>query len=160
MITVRPVAPDEWRLLREIRLAALRDSPFAFGSTYARELGFDEQVWRLRVAGRGYFLAVDGGSPVGLAAGYRDPDALPGRRELVSMWITPAARGYGVAALLIDAVAGWARADGADELALWVVDANDAALRAYRRAGFVETGERQPVLPGDPRMEQRMVLGL
>jgi GNAT superfamily N-acetyltransferase len=84
----------------------------------------------------------------------------PGTRDLISMWVSPTVRGRGVAGQLIDAVAGWARDDGAAELHLWVVTGNAAARAAYVRAGFVATGERQPVKGDDHRVEERMVLAL
>jgi hypothetical protein len=48
--TVRPVQPDDWAALREIRLRALADSPSAFASTLEREQAFDEREWRRRIA--------------------------------------------------------------------------------------------------------------
>lgn len=72
----------------------------------------------------------------------------------------PAQRGQGVAGLLVRAVAGWAVADGARELALWVADGNDVAARVYARAGFVGSGRRQP-LPSNPAIgEEEWVLPL
>jgi hypothetical protein len=56
------------------------------------------------------------------------------------------------------AVAEWARADGAYELHLWVVVGNSSARAAYDRAGFIATGEQQPVKGLGQRVEERMVL--
>jgi GNAT superfamily N-acetyltransferase len=95
-----------------------------------------------------------------MAVGLRDEGTRPGSRDLVSMWVSPDVRGRGIAARLIDAVANWARADGAGELHLWVVVGNAAARAAYDRAGFVATGERQPVRGAGNRIEERMVLAL
>jgi GNAT superfamily N-acetyltransferase len=159
VIEIRRLTPDDWKLLREVRLTALRDEPSAFGSTYEREAAFSEDEWRAR-AGGAFFVALDGADAVGIGAGFRDAERAPVQRELVSMWVAPSARGRGIARQLVDAVAAWARADGADELALWVVLDNGSARSSYERAGFVRTGEQQPVVPGDPRIEERMVLAL
>ena len=158
---IRPLEPAEWQLLREIRLTALQDAPGAFSSTYEGEVAFGEDIWRGRLANGGFFAAFDGDRAVGIAAGYRDDAEPADRRELVSMWISPAARGQRIAGRLVTAVTDWARADGAKELALWVVIDNGAARAAYERLGFVANGERQPVRPDEPdRIEERMLLSV
>ena len=40
-----------------MRLAALRDAPYAFGSTYEAELGAGENSWRSRLEARVRFVA-------------------------------------------------------------------------------------------------------
>ena len=47
---VRRVRPDEGLRLRALRLRALADAPWAFGSTFAREQAFAESVWHERTA--------------------------------------------------------------------------------------------------------------
>ena len=160
MIEIRQVGPDDWKQLRATRLAALQDAPDAFESTYESSLGIDEEEWRRRAAGNAVFLAFDGPDPVGMAIGFADGQTRPGSRDLVSMWVAPTVRGRGVAGQLIDAVAEWARADGAQELHLWVVLGNSSARATYDRAGFVATSEQQPVRGVGQRVEERMVLTL
>ena len=160
MIEIRQIGPDAWKQLRATRLAALQDAPEAYESTYEGSLAFDEDEWRRRAGAHPVFLALSGEEPVGMAVGLRDEGTRPGSRDLVSMWVSPDLRGRGIAARLIDAVANWARADGAGELHLWVVVGNAAARAAYDRAGFVATGERQPVRGAGNRIEERMVLAL
>jgi ribosomal protein S18 acetylase RimI-like enzyme len=52
MILVREVAEDDWELMRDVRLAALSEAPYAFGSTHAREAAFTEEKWRGRFSER------------------------------------------------------------------------------------------------------------
>jgi ribosomal protein S18 acetylase RimI-like enzyme len=52
MIVVREITADDWELMRDVRLAALAESPSAFGSSYAREVAFTEEQWRGRISER------------------------------------------------------------------------------------------------------------
>jgi hypothetical protein len=64
----------EWETFRAVRLAALTDSPSAFGSTFSEEEGRTEDEWRARLAGRDQFIAEDGAEvlgTVGLLRGMR-----------------------------------------------------------------------------------------
>jgi ribosomal protein S18 acetylase RimI-like enzyme len=56
--------------------------------------------------------------------------------------VRPEHRGTGLVDAMLDAAATWARALGLPALTLDVHDENRRAQAAYRRAGFVPTGER------------------
>jgi GNAT superfamily N-acetyltransferase len=173
-VTIRRFGPDDWREFRELRLAALRDAPTAFGSTYEWTLARPEGDWRRRLAGSAMFAAMlpeDGQSaspvPAGIAGGFVEQPEPPGADdaeangagalgtvddaragavvELVSMWVRPDMRGRNIGSALIEAVVGWAAAGRAREVHLWVTDGNDPARRLYERCGFVRTGEHAPL---------------
>jgi ribosomal protein S18 acetylase RimI-like enzyme len=150
---VRVVDADEWELVRDVRLAALREAPFAFGSTYAREAPFTREQWRGRLSSDRsvtFFAELpDRDEPAGLAGVYLED----GLADIVSMWVRPAARGLGVGEALVEAAADWAKARDHDMLYLWVTETNPAARRLYERCGFSPTGERQP-LPSDPSLPE------
>jgi ribosomal protein S18 acetylase RimI-like enzyme len=153
MVEIREVAGEDWQEMRDVRLAALREAPRAFGSTYAREAPFTEEQWRARISDRSVtFLAYlpPAAQAAGIAGAYVGEDGIA---QVVSMWVRPAARGRKVGEALIEATAGWARAGGFEALCLWVTEANDAARRLYERCGFTATGERQP-LPSDPAIPE------
>jgi ribosomal protein S18 acetylase RimI-like enzyme len=59
------------------------------------------------------------------------------------MWVSPQARGGGVADLLIGAVMDYAAGAGAPRVTLWVAVGNARARAFYRRMGFAPTGRRQ-----------------
>jgi GNAT superfamily N-acetyltransferase len=153
MVLVREVTLDDWETLRDVRLAALREAPYAFGSTYGREAAFTEEQWRGRFIGDRSvtFFAYwpESAEPAGLAGVYVD-DAVA---DVVSMWVRPSARGRGVGEALIEATADWAKARDHTALLLWVTESNAPARRLYERCGFALTGERQP-LPSDPTLPE------
>lgn len=165
MTVVRRIRPDEAGALRLVRLAALAESPSAFGSTYAGESSLTTEDWTRRAragsdgADRATFFAVAGDDIVGMAGGYR-PEPASALVELVSMWTHPTVRRTGIGRLLVNAVIDWARACGAREVQLWVTRGNTSAEILYRAMGFAETGDYQP-LPSDPcQNEIRMTVTL
>jgi GNAT superfamily N-acetyltransferase len=156
-IRVRRIRADEAAALREIRLRALADTPLAFGSTYAREAAFPPERWEAWAsesaagAAQATFLAVgEGDVPVGLAFAVIDADAA--QAHLYSMWVAPEARGRGTGAALVGAVVEWTAANGARTLRTAVTLGNDAAARLYERAGFRDTGVREPLGHSDAQV--------
>jgi GNAT superfamily N-acetyltransferase len=141
-IDIRRLTDDDWEVLKQVRLRALKDAPYAFASSYEREALFDEDGWRERLAMGAWFTAIDVSEAVGLAAGVRGWSEDPSGRELISMWVAESHRRQGVATALFSRVAAWARAQGAATLTLGVIEGNERARRAYRRMGLVETGRR------------------
>lgn len=149
-VEIRLTTPADWKDVRDVRLTALQDAPYAFGSTYEKTLAFDEERWRNWVVGAAMFLAYVDGVPCGLAGGRRPEEhSTPATAELVAMWVRPTVRGSKVADSLVAAVADWATGRGYGRLHLWVTESNDRARRFYERLGFTTTGERQ-VLPSNP----------
>ena len=143
-VTVRRAGSDEWRLLRALRLAALADSPEAFGSTLERESAFSDDQWGPWLGSLHWFVAEEGGRAVGLVAAAGQDRRHPGRRQVLSMWVAPPARRHGVGAALVGAVRTWAVEGGARALTLGVAEGNEGARRFYEHLGFGPTGAREP----------------
>lgn len=162
VVQVRRLDASEWPRYREIRLAALRDSPDAFGSTWAAESRRPDEHWQqtaLRRSGGDdevvFVAADDADAWVGLVGAYR-PGEMGADVDLVSMWVAPAARGAGVGHLLVRAVVEWAVCGGASTVGLWVTRGNQPATALYASEGFRPTGDVQP-LPSNPgKDEMRM----
>jgi predicted GNAT family acetyltransferase len=151
-VEVRYAEPEDWALVREIRLRSLLDSPSAFGSTHDGEAGFGRADWVERCR-RPAVLALDDGRPVAVGSGFEDE---PGWCLVVAMWTSPDWRGRGLAARVLDLVLAWAREQ---DLAvhLDVAVANPGARRVYERYGFRATGETHPIREGSPEVVERMV---
>jgi ribosomal protein S18 acetylase RimI-like enzyme len=162
---VRRIGPDEGDRLRDIRLRALRDAPGAFASSFESESVRPRVAWDAAAGAwstgvdAATFVAEADQEWVGLIGALRVPE-YPDVVELVSMWVTPRLRRQGVAQSLIEEVVVWARATGACAVRLGAAAGNDAAIAAYERAGFVLTGERQPLRSDPPQDELRMFLVL
>jgi GNAT superfamily N-acetyltransferase len=154
-LVIRRLAPADWVAFREVRLAALRDAPEAFGSTAIDADKLDEAEWRRRLEQRAVFLAEVANQGAGLAAGIEGDQ--PGGAELISMWVAPAWRGHGVGDRLVDAVLAWAVGERFTTVGLWVAQGNARATRLYARHGFAPTGRVQPMGGGAPdRLEFEM----
>ena len=148
-VRVRRLEPDDWQLWRDVRLAALADAPYAFGSTLAREQAFDEASWRGWLSRENSMAAAAflDGDPVGVIAGW--PPEGAGGLLLVALWVAPAARGHGAGDALVTEVANWAAEHGYPRVDLRVADGNHAARTLFLRNGFTPTGRREP-LESDP----------
>ncbi len=160
-LVIARVSPDQWTRYREVRLAALKESPEAFSSTLEREQEFGDQLWRDRLAANVTLLAWLDDQPVGtvtvLSTEIAPTHGFTGAQHLVAMWVSPSARRLGVGARLVTAAADSAKAAGAPALLLWVVETNDAARTLYERHDFRSTGIRE-AYPNQPGVwEQLMV---
>jgi GNAT superfamily N-acetyltransferase len=158
IIEVRQLQPSDWPVLRNLRLKALQDAPFAFFGDLAQETAWPAERWKARFDHCTWFTAVQGGRSIGLVAAVRDPDT--DDHYVESMWIEPAGRGQGAASALLQAVEQLALREQKSILKLWVLDRNPAASEVYRRYGFNESGRRQALKnhPGVAEVEFRMSL--
>lgn len=165
MTTIRRIRSHEGAPLREVRLRALRTDPDAFAASHNQASSRDDHVWDqiAATAAEGHeeiIFVIEGEDRfAGMVGAFARADE-PATRNLYGMWVAPEVRGSGLGVGLVDAVVDWSREAGAEEVKLWVVETNGPAVRLYRRAGFVPTGEAQP-LPSNPELtDTRMRLAL
>ncbi len=152
-VEVTQIGPDDWELLRDLRARVLDTDPDAFGSTLEDEQNYDETQWRGRLE-RGYSIVVRlDDRLVGLGGLF---EVSTGVSMVVSMWVAPEARGRGIGRMILDDVLSAVAPE--NRVVLWVADGNPAARRLYERAGFTDTGEREPLRPGSPLTKSQMEL--
>lgn len=153
---------DDWPTWRELRLAALAEAPYAFGTRLVDWQGDGDQAerWRawLGIPGSFHVVAMLDGRPVGMASGL--PTGEDGVVELMAMWVSPTVRGRGVGDRLVGAVERWARNAGAEVVRLAVAQGNEAAAALYQRHGFDRTGEPSHLMPDGVRREDIMAKAL
>ncbi|WP_377640337.1 GNAT family N-acetyltransferase [Oryzobacter terrae] len=144
-IEVRPLGVDEWEQYRSVRLTALQESPDAFVASHGDEESEPEDFWRARMQRSVRLLAERDGTPLGIAsvgvAGEDQPDAA----QLFGLWVSPDARGTGVATELVRAGARTAAEAGKRHLLYWVGTDNGRAVAFASGFGFRPTAERRPM---------------
>lgn len=149
-MVIRPIRPDEWRELRELRLRALADAPDAFGATFQEEAADPDEIWQHRADRPDGIMVVavdDTEAFVGMASGGPAGGELDAA-GIYGMWVDPAARGQRIGEALVAVVASWAQAAGHERLALGVTIGNASASALYERLGFEDTGLRFPLREG------------
>lgn len=153
-VRVTVATPDDWRPVRHLRLAALADTPDAFGSTLEQEADRDEASWRgwLDRPDVATFVASlvgeDGESrTAGLTTIAAVTDETPRTAGMYSVWVAPSVRGRGVGDALLAAAVAHARAAGYARIVLDVGDHNTPAQALYARHGFTPTGRTTRFAP-------------
>jgi len=165
---IRAMEADEWKQVRELRLAALQDAPDAFGEKYEVALALPEENWRARAEQgsrpESRVLAavaeVDGPWIGMLRTGLVEEstadeplpvqvDVLPAL-EIMGVFVRPEYRGggaAGVATRLVEEACVRTRAEFGTAWAVLDVRVDNArAIAFYRRLGFEQTSI---LLPGD-----------
>ncbi len=162
---IRRIEPNEWEELRNVRLAALQDTPGAFTTRYEEAVDYHDELWqeRARAGSTGTdqatFLLVDGEQVRGMVTGLTRPED-PFEVLLVGMWIAPAYRRAGHGVRLVDRLIAWASSVGACSVVLGVTSGNDSALTLYESCGFTLSGERRDLTGHSALIEHTMRLPL
>lgn len=130
------LAADEVTRFRTLRLAALRDTPEAFGTTHAEASTWTDARWTELFASIVVFVAVVEGEDVGMVRGGSEGVSA----RIGSLWVRADARRMGVASALLSAVTSWATSEGYERIGLQVGEYQAAARRLYERAGFSAVG--------------------
>jgi ribosomal protein S18 acetylase RimI-like enzyme len=128
----------------------LRDDAAFFSTRYEDAVRQPDATWERWIeeasAGTAKVLlcAVDDetGAWLGVVGGFVRVD--PAEAQLISMWVSPDARGRGIAQQLIRELARWALERGCRTVVLFVQEANTPAQALYARMGFTPTGDRTP----------------
>ncbi len=145
MIVIRRLRIGESDLYRKIRLASLKEAPYAFSSTYESALQRSESSWReqsdhsAQGADRATFIVFSENEPVGVSAIYRSADSAE-EGEILQVWIAPEYRGKNIGRQLLDELFSWAKANGLAGVKAKVMEGNVRALRFYQKNGFETAG--------------------
>lgn len=111
----------------------------AFQSVGERGWSADAFQSALAIPGTAAFIAMMAGEPVAMALVRRVLD----EAEILTFCTRPGYRQRGVGKALLEVLVPVAQEAGTDSLFLEVRQDNEAAIRMYRSAGFLETGVRE-----------------
>ena len=137
---IRRIRADEGLALRALRLAALADSPMAYGSTVAREDAYAEAIWHERAAAGAAsvnvvtIVAEHDGRLVAMATGLgSDPETQDGSQPtMVGVFVDGTARRQGVGTVLFRRLIAEARWKGYERLRV-TTGADNHAMRALAK---------------------------
>jgi RimJ/RimL family protein N-acetyltransferase len=139
-ISIRQLTPADAAWYRSIRLAGLKESPEAFGSTFETEFTKPLAWFFARLSDSVVFGAFHESRILGTAGFAGRSEQKEAHKGLLwGMYVRPQARGTGVAQRLVEAVIDYAR-PRVELVQLSVVVGNERARRLYARLGFVEYG--------------------
>lgn len=157
---IRLLTADEWVKLRNIRLAALWESPQKFLSTHQQEIAYGVDRWRAEFIRGNWYVGMLAGRAISLLGATREPGWSVPERYLEYLWVSPAYRRSGIALRMIITVLERLRAAKVHTAFVWVLDGNEIAKRLYERIGFVSSNQRQPVATRPGLSEEKLVLTL
>ncbi|KOV57922.1 acetyltransferase [Streptomyces sp. MMG1121] len=174
---IRAIRPDDWPLVKQLRLDALRDpvAHLAFLESYDEAASRSDAFWQDRAIGSGegssaarqFIAEASDGSWAGTLtvlieeAGTKDwKEGTVERRQghVVGVYVRPGHRGNGLIKALLDAGVTWAWERDAQRVRLYVHEENARAQGAYRKAGFVPSGEIVPFVRDPAQWELELVV--
>ncbi len=144
-IRVRRLAEADWDEYRQTRLRALKESPEAFVASSEEETDYPEERWRDRMRRSQRLLAEREGQAMGVASVGSEYTVDESVGELFGLWVSPEARGSGVARRLLEAAAKTARESEMKHLVYWVGTDNGRAVAFASSFGFRPTDNRRPM---------------
>jgi ribosomal protein S18 acetylase RimI-like enzyme len=164
-MTIRRLVPADAAALQTLRLAALRESPASFSSSYEEECETPIATIERNLGpepGRIMFGAFAGPELVGMIGVGREHERKLIHKGFVrSMYVAPSHRGKGLGRQLLQEAMSFASSmNGLRQITLSVTADNEAAVALYESAGFRVFGREPDALLVDDVLHDEMHLVL
>ncbi|MGB4057088.1 MAG: GNAT family N-acetyltransferase [Alphaproteobacteria bacterium] len=148
---IRALTPDDWQMLRGMRLIALQTSPEVYLSTYEIAFLKTENDWKDMLDGRGrcIFGLFDERRHIGISGVFPFLEDISGDTGFLGMsYIDPAYRGKGLSTLFYQSRIAWAVKNTAwKKLVVSHRESNEPSRRAMAAHGFTFTHKKKIVWP-------------
>jgi RimJ/RimL family protein N-acetyltransferase len=143
-IQITKAGATEAERFKSLRLAALKDAPYAYGAVYEVDKEKPISFWQQTLVNSNWFFTSIDGVDIGLigvekAAKDRGSDCW-----ISGWWIAQSFRGQGVAALMLSAIDKFCIENRWLKQGLGVWPENKRAIAAYLKLGFIAGGEPIP----------------
>lgn len=140
----RLLGQDEWLVLRDMRLRALRESSLSFLAKYDQERRYGHGRWQTEFD-RGDWVVGDlDGKQVCLAGVTRQSGASRDERYLEYVWVAPRFRRQHTAFDMLTYIIRELKDRSVRTVFLWtLLEDNDAAQWLYKQLDFITTSEKQ-----------------
>jgi ribosomal protein S18 acetylase RimI-like enzyme len=153
-LSVNKIESFQSALLRELRLSALSNAPYAFGAKYDEEIqkpisAYEADANRhAQSENSTTFILFAGSEPAGLIGAFTSKE--PEQRSFIcSLWVRPENRQLGGGRLLVRTTCTWFLERNVHTVYAWVADSNTKANSFYKSLGFDSAQKRQQ-LPSNP----------
>ena len=143
-IEIITATADDVDRLRALRLAALKDTPDAFGAKYEDEAEKPTLDWQNRLKNTHWCFVVADGVDVGLLAVDRAEKDRNSDCWLSSWWIHQDHRGSGIPKLMLNWLEQLCLEKNWENIGLGVWPDNLRAISAYKKLGFTEAEKLLP----------------
>lgn len=130
--------------IKKIRLLALKEAPFAFGTKYADALAWNDQTWQEKFAKTTWFIASRNGKDIGCVSIDEDDRFPDAKCWLGGFWIKPEFRGTNLIQIILAKTEDYCRQKGWIKQGLGVYENNQRAIRAYEKLGFIRHDRTLP----------------
>jgi ribosomal protein S18 acetylase RimI-like enzyme len=146
-LQLRPLGPDEWQVLRDARLNALRESPQSFLAKYDQEEMYGRERWQAELDRGDWLVGELDGKQVYLTGVTHESGAPADERYLEYVWVAPEFRRRLVAFEVLSGIIGTLKESGVRTVLLWIHVDNDPARWLYKQLDFITTNELQELDP-------------
>lgn len=150
---IRRTQKNDAQIIRDLRIAALTDAPYAFGAKLEDVLKEPSEKFAVDAARHSEsdtsasFIAFSEAEPIGtIGAFFEQPSH---RAFICSLWVKGSFRGGAISQKLLQIAIDWLSERGATECYAWVSDLNKRAIGFYIKHQFLNSGSFQP-LPSNP----------